>query len=92
MLDRGATEYISTDDQKKHDYSSKEEVGPVNTREEEPSQIEPQKKKTKWWTDRLPSVPKNERKLITRVIGVVRDCVDETTMNKILDKIEEEFK
>ena len=91
--ERDATKYIPADNSKEGDYTSNEEPETaVDTKKEDPSKTEPQKKKTKWWTDRLPSVPKGERKLITRVIGVVRECVDEATMNKILDKIEEEFK
>lgn len=50
------------------------------------------KKKTKRWVDRLSSVPKSDRKIISRVVSVVRKCVDETTIEIILDKIEEEFK
>lgn len=56
--------------------------------EDEPSS----KKKQKHWVDRLSSVNTKDRKLISRVCGVVRECVDEETMEKIKQKIEEEFK
>lgn len=87
--ERGATKYMS--------FTEKSEDVPVpepgvNPPPHEELQKEDQPKKKRWWTDRLPSVPKNERKLIARVISIVRKCVDEATMNKILDKIEEEFK
>ncbi len=91
--ERDAVKYINNSDQDTNNSSSKtEEVPSDNIKEENPQQQEETKKKTKWWTDRLPSVQKGDRKLIARVIGVVRKCVDEQTMNKILDKIEEEFK
>ena len=46
----------------------------------------------KHWTDRLSSVSKNDRKVISKVIGVVNAFVDSATFERILDKIEEEFK
>ena len=73
---RDAKQFIHVDD-RKEDQTSEKDIS---------------KKKTKRWVDRLSSVPKNERKLISRVIGVVRKFVDETTFDKILDKVEEEFK
>ena len=85
--ERDAVKYIKNNDQTTDShYPTTEEVSETGANEQDQSQAEKPKKK------RLPSVPKGERKLIARVIGVVRKCVDETTMNKILDKIEEEFK
>lgn len=91
--ERDAAKYFATNSQNSDNLSTTTgKVPPVDVTEEDTQQEEMPKKKAKWWTDRLPSVPKGERKLIARVIGVVRKCVDEATMNKILDKIEEEFK
>ena len=50
------------------------------------------KKMKKHWVDRLSAVNSKERKLISRVCGVIRECVDEKTMEIIQQKLEEEFK
>ena len=50
------------------------------------------KRKQKHWVDRLSSVNSRDRKLISRVCGVVWTCVDEETMETIKQKLEEEFK
>lgn len=55
-------------------------------------EYEPPKKKQKLWVDRLSSVNAKDRKLISRVCGIVWKYVDEETMEKIKQKLEEEFK
>ena len=65
---------------------SHEESDPHSEEETSP------KKKQKHWVDRLSSVNAKDRKLISRVCGVVREYVDEETMEKIKQKLEEEFK
>ena len=88
--ERGATKYISSSDCRGDSLTAGQEDNPPRDPEEQKAEDRPKKKQ--WWTDRLTSVPKNDRKLITRVLRVVRKCVDETTMKKILDKVEEDFK
>ena len=89
--DRGATKYIASSSNGGEGSTPVQEDNPSGESQGEPKKEE-QPRKKQWWTDRLTSVPKNERKLITRVLRVVRKCVDETTMKKILDKVEEDFK
>ncbi len=43
-------------------------------------------------TDKLSSYSKSERKLISRIFGVIMKTVDEKTANMIIEKIEEELK
>lgn len=64
----------------------------VEPQDVEAQQMEQRKEKTEWWTDRLQSVSRNDKKLIKKVISIVSKCVDDNTLNTILNKIEEEFK
>ena len=89
--ERNAMNYITSSEKEGSD-STPEQENNSYVDSQEKSQKEDKPKKKQWWTDRLTSVPKNDRKLITRVLKTVRKYVDETTMKKILDKIEEDFK
>ena len=89
--ERNATSYIMSNEKDGGDSTLERENDPYVDSQEK-SQKDDKPKKKQWWTDRLTSVPKNDRKLITRVLRIVRKYVDETTMKKILDKIEEDFK
>ena len=89
--ERNAMNYITSSEKEGSD-STPEQENNSYVDSQEKSQKEDKPKKKQWWTDRLTSVPKNDRKLITRVLKTVRKYVDETTMKKILDKIEEDCK
>ena len=63
----------------------------MNTYKQKPEKIDPCSK-TKFRTDNLSGLNKEQRKLVARIFGVITDVLDKETAENVIKKIEEELK
>ncbi|MBD5159107.1 MAG: ATP-binding protein [Ruminococcus sp.] len=77
---------------KEHSDRKKSEVSATNSVEIRENVPAPSSKKTAHRVDKLSKLNKKERKLVSRIWGIIKDNTDDKTAEIIINKIEEEYK